>query len=213
MSPIRRTSNWETYVHLVKGNIGTGCLALPFCFSMLGPTWSVVGLGITGILCVYNMWLVVECKKRVPGSSTYGELGYAAFGKKGEFIVEFFLTLMQLSVCCVYFTFIGSNFSALLPSGGSLWTQKLIMLILICPIALLSQFRSIRQLTPFSLTATLLLIAALILIFMLCFSNILFEIAPAVPTADFSKIIAFFSITIYSFEGVKETSFYKYILL
>eukprot|EP01041_Mallomonas_annulata_P009708 gene9708-20185_t len=197
-----RTSNWETFVHLVKGNVGTGCLALPFCFSMLGPFWSIIGLGITGTVCVYNMWLVVECKNSLVGAHTYGELGFAAFGKNGEFIVESFLILMQLSVCCVYFTFIGSNINALLPNGGSLFYQQIIMTILIFPIAILSQLKSIRQLAPLSVFATLILCIALGIIFIICCERIMTNDHTILPVADFSKMISFFTITIYSFEGV-----------
>ena len=67
-----QTTNLETYLHLVKGNVGTGCLALPYCFSLLGPSWSILGLSITGFVCVYNMWLIVDCKRRLPGAITYG---------------------------------------------------------------------------------------------------------------------------------------------
>jgi len=188
-------------VHLVKGNIGTGCLALPFCFSMLGSFWSVIVLGVSGSLCVYNMWLVVQCKRRLLGANTYGELGYAAFGRKGELTIESFLTMMQLSVCCVYFTFIGSNINSLTPSGGSLSAQKLIMALLVIPIALIAQLRSIRQLVPLSMTATILLVVALGLIFFICTITIISEPQPTQPIFDTTKLISFFSITIFAFEG------------
>lgn len=198
-----RTTNWETYIHLVKGNIGTGCLALPFCFSMLGPGWSIVGLSVTGVFCVYNMWLIVDCKKRVAGATTYGELGYVAFGNTGELIVELFLSMMQLSICCVYFTFIGSNISSLLTGGGSLYSQNIIVLLLIIPIAWIAQIKSIRQLAPLTLAATALLCVALLCIFTICFSNIFSDQErPPVPVADFGKLISFFCVTIYSFEGI-----------
>jgi hypothetical protein len=102
-----KTSNWQTYILLVKGNIGPGCLALPFCFSMLGPYVSLSFVLFIGFFCVYNMWVLVKCKRKIPGIKTYGELASATLGRYGETIVEFFLALMQLSICCVYFSFIG----------------------------------------------------------------------------------------------------------
>lgn len=121
------TTDWETYILLVKGNIGpgticslcailivtflqmTGCLSLPFCFSLLGPVWSLPVLAVTGFFCVFNMWVLIDCKKKILGSSTYGELGLFAFGKKGEKLVEFLLMTMQLSICTVYFSFMGKS--------------------------------------------------------------------------------------------------------
>ena len=100
------TSTLQTYVLLVKGNIGPGCLALPFVFSMLGVVYSLPVLFVVGFFCVYNMWLVVECKKCFEDVKTYGELGLAAFGRSGEVLVEILLSMMQLSICCVYYTFL-----------------------------------------------------------------------------------------------------------
>jgi amino acid permease len=106
---MKGTTNWQTFVLLVKGNIGPGCLALPFCFSMLGPLLSLPILLTIGIFCVYNMWLLVHCKRNQPGVKTYGELGLTMFGRWGEMIIDFFLAVMQLGICCVYFSFIGAH--------------------------------------------------------------------------------------------------------
>ena len=109
-----KTNDFQTYILLVKGNIGPGCLALPYCFSMLGPFASFSLTLFIGFFCVYNMWILVKCKRTITGVKTYGELASATLGSWGEWIVEFFLALMQLSICCVYFSFIGLFISYLL---------------------------------------------------------------------------------------------------
>jgi amino acid permease len=78
---------------------------------MLGPSVSLGFVFFIGFFCVYNMWILVRCKRRIPGVKTYGELAAATLGRRGETLVEFFLALMQLSICCVYFSFIGMVFS------------------------------------------------------------------------------------------------------
>jgi amino acid permease len=74
---------------------------------MLGPYVSLGFVLFIGFFCVYNMWVLVRCKRKIPGVKTYGELASATLGHRGETMVEFFLALMQLSICCVYFSFIG----------------------------------------------------------------------------------------------------------
>lgn len=112
MSPLPKTvlmtTEWETFILLVKGNIGPGCLSLPFSFSLLGPIWSLPVLSVTGFFCVYNMLVLIDVKRKIPGAQTYGELGLFVFGKYGEGAVELLLMTMQLSICTVYFSFMGT---------------------------------------------------------------------------------------------------------
>lgn len=160
------TSAVQTYILLVKGNIGPGCLALPFVLSMLGPFVSLPVLGIVGFFCVYNMWLLVECKKSFVEVKTYGEMGLAAFGRRGEVLVEVFLSMMQLSICCVYYTFIANSLSPIIALSPSLITLLLIPFFVV-----ITQLRHMRHLAPLSLYAGVCLFVALVMIFGLCISR------------------------------------------
>jgi len=69
-------SNSETMLHLLKGSLGTGILAMPKAFYNAGYIVGVIATIIIGLLCIYCMRILVRseyelCKrKRVP-SMTY----------------------------------------------------------------------------------------------------------------------------------------------
>ena len=64
-----RTTPWQTYIHLVKGYVGPGCLSLPWAFSQLGVPLGVAATIALSILTSYNCWAVVRIKREHVGSS------------------------------------------------------------------------------------------------------------------------------------------------
>ena len=199
--PVPKTvlnSNWQTFFLLVKGNIGPGCLALPYSFSMLGATDSLRFLLVVAVLCITNMWLLVACKQKVPGVKTYGELGWYAFGRKGEVVIEVFLTVSQLSICCVYISFISNGIAPLV--GVS---NRAVIILLIAPMGIISQYRHMRELAPLSIVASVLLVCALCIIGFICVHNLGHNGQPDnMPMFDSSKVVLFLVSTVYAFEGI-----------
>lgn len=59
------TSNLETIMHVVKANVGTGVLAMPFAFKKGGLILSSVALWVMGIICIHCMHLLLNCYKHV----------------------------------------------------------------------------------------------------------------------------------------------------
>lgn len=68
-------SNAETMLHLLKGSLGTGILAMPKAFYNAGYVVGLIATIIIGLLCIYCMRILVRseyelCKrKRVPSMS------------------------------------------------------------------------------------------------------------------------------------------------
>ena len=64
-----QTTVWQTFVHLVKGYIGPGCLSLPWAMSQLGI---IPGVVLCFGLCAwssYNCWIVVHLKRQLMSSN------------------------------------------------------------------------------------------------------------------------------------------------
>jgi len=86
--------NFETLVHLLKGSLGTGILAMPNAFYNSGLLVGVIATIIIGILCTYCLHILVKaqyklCKRlRVPILSYPNSMKYAL--EKGPQCVRWF---------------------------------------------------------------------------------------------------------------------------
>lgn len=71
-------------IHLLKGNIGTGILAMPDAFRNAGLIIGLLGTLMMGAICTHCMHMLVRCahelcrKKRV-GAMSFAEVVEAAF--------------------------------------------------------------------------------------------------------------------------------------
>ena len=56
-----KTSNLETLMLIIKANIGTGILAIPFIFKNMGLALGPVFLLMIGFVCLHCMHIIVDC--------------------------------------------------------------------------------------------------------------------------------------------------------
>lgn len=217
---MRNTSNLQTVIVMVKGNIGPGCLALPFFFSLIGPILSIPVIFFIGSMCVYNMWLLVHIKNHLMVRNpdlkvqTYGDLGLLIFGKSGRTFVEFCLAFMQLSICCIYVSFVSNNVAAMLcnidPFFCSVTAIRLLMASLGLPLMLfLYHLRSMDQLVTLSFTGCICIGLGMIVITVLCILRFdhsstgdLKEYSSAVDEVQLSQVSLFVASTVYAYEGI-----------
>uniref|UniRef100_A0A8D9BW74 Amino acid transporter transmembrane domain-containing protein n=1 Tax=Cacopsylla melanoneura TaxID=428564 RepID=A0A8D9BW74_9HEMI len=54
------TTNIETYIHFIKGSIGTGCLAMPSGFKQVGYIFGLMFGIFTAALCMLTLHLLVN---------------------------------------------------------------------------------------------------------------------------------------------------------
>lgn len=57
------TTNCQTMMHLLKGNIGSGILAMPSAFSNAGLLVGTIALPIMGIFCIHCMHMLLSCNR------------------------------------------------------------------------------------------------------------------------------------------------------
>ncbi|XP_033632317.1 proton-coupled amino acid transporter 1-like isoform X2 [Asterias rubens] len=126
------TTDMQTLMHLIKGNIGTGLLGLPFAVQNAGILLGPLGLAIMGVIAVNCMHIMVQvchdlCKRTNSVTLDYGEVaeqslkhGPVAWLQRrssiGRYIVNGFLVFSQLGLCCVYFLFMADNIRQYLAS-------------------------------------------------------------------------------------------------
>nr|CCA19625.1 Amino Acid/Auxin Permease (AAAP) Family putative [Albugo laibachii Nc14]CCA22875.1 Amino Acid/Auxin Permease (AAAP) Family putative [Albugo laibachii Nc14] len=214
-----------TIVHLCKGNIGPGAMSLPYGFARTGTYLSPVFFILVASLCTYNMDLLLFCKSTVNNQipMSFGQVGGEIFGKRGQVLINVFLVAMQLGICCVYFTFIATNLYAIIPERQVtllvtlylylvslsvfdyriqevIHERHLIIFIFPC-ILLLSWFRTLKRIIPFSGLANGAVAIGIIIVLYLSLTH---TSIPAVSSrrANWAAIPDFYGTAVYSFEGI-----------
>ncbi|XP_054245341.1 proton-coupled amino acid transporter 1-like [Indicator indicator] len=119
------TTWYQTLIHLLKGNIGTGLLGLPLAVKNAGILLGPLSLVVMGVVAVHCMSILVKCAHHFchrfqkqfldyGGAVVYGLEAspvswlrtHAVWGRR---VVALFLIVTQLGFCCVYFVFLADN--------------------------------------------------------------------------------------------------------
>ncbi|XP_070515233.1 proton-coupled amino acid transporter-like protein CG1139 [Cardiocondyla obscurior] len=166
------TTNAETMLHLLKGSLGTGILAMPKAFDNAGYIVGVIATIIIGLLCIYCMRILIRseyelCKrKRVP-SLSYPATAEAAlldgpmflrrFSKASIHIINVFLLIYQMGTCCVYIVFISKNLQSGLEDLSIELDLKIYMAIVLLPLIAVNYIRNLKFLAPFSTLANIIM--------------------------------------------------------
>ena len=86
---------------------GNAYLSIPNTFMFAGVIGGMLMFGLVGLLNCYTMILNLRVADKYPKIGTYSKLSLKVMGKKGKFIVDICIWIMQLSCCISYLYFIG----------------------------------------------------------------------------------------------------------
>lgn len=119
-----KTNYAQSLMHMIKGNLGTGILAMPASFAHCGLINAVIGLPVLCLIATYCVHLLVRSSQHLEGKTKWLNLEYAELAK-GSFkagpswmkswsspmctIVDAVLIISQMGICCVYIVFIVDN--------------------------------------------------------------------------------------------------------
>ncbi|PSN54890.1 Proton-coupled amino acid transporter-like protein [Blattella germanica] len=142
------TTNMETLLHLLKGSLGTGILAMPNAFHHAGYVLGIVGTLFIGLICTYCIHQLVKselelCKRRRIASLNYPDTASAAM-EDGPVLFQ---------KCAPY----AGNIKEVV----DMYVQpaldvRLYMVMLLLPLILINWVRNLKYLAPFSTLANLL---------------------------------------------------------
>ncbi|XP_047364314.1 proton-coupled amino acid transporter-like protein CG1139 [Vespa velutina] len=164
------TSNAETLIHLLKGSLGTGILAMPNAFCNSGLATGAVATVIIGTLCTYCLHVLVRaqyklCKRlRVPILSYPMSMKYALeqgpqcikwFSPYAPGLVDGFMITYQLGICCVYILFVARNIKQVADQYWEPLDIEIHTSILLLPLILMNYIRNLKLLAPFSTLANI----------------------------------------------------------
>ncbi|XP_049867849.1 proton-coupled amino acid transporter-like protein pathetic isoform X1 [Pectinophora gossypiella] len=211
------TSNFDTLIHLLKGNIGTGILAMPDAFKNAGLIFGVFGTLLMGAICTHCMHILVECSHElcirnqrpalsfsevVEDAVASGPVFLRPYAKKMKNVVNVFLVITQLGFCCVYFLFVATNLQDTIPLSHKTHLGVYCYLALLFPaMFVLTMLKNLKYLTPVSLIAAIMTAWGLVITFYYILQDL-----PRTSTvksfASWRQLPLYFGTAIYAFEGI-----------
>lgn len=203
----KQLSPLDATIHLVKGNLGPGCLNLPHAFSLIG--WAL-GSGLFVLIAlqgIYSMCLLLYCKnllqERHNDSSinTFMDVARKALGFGGGRVVEIFLFVSQGGVCCVFLSLISTNLRSAIPDLSAVSSVLIVTLGLMGMVRL----RFLKDLFWLCATANAFMVTAILTAAIAGLMNYVeHRPNPAVVAANATpfSIITFTSDMFYAFEGI-----------
>jgi len=212
-----------TLMHILKGNVGTGLLALPLAVKNAGLLGGPLGLLFVSVLAIHCMHLLAEnalilaSRHKSTNIDYAGTLGLAVrhgsirslqpFHRMANRAVNLFIFITQFGFCCVYFVFMAENLVQVLEffDVQNLPSERIMTLILAAPIFSLCLINSLDTLAPFSLLANLAVTASVGIIFFFCTSYL--SVNPStIPHLDmYASLATFptaFGSAVFAFEGI-----------
>ncbi|XP_012544828.1 proton-coupled amino acid transporter 1 [Bombyx mori] len=211
------TSYWDTLLHIFKGNISSGLLAMGDAFKNGGIVFAPIMTAILGVICVHAQHLLLNGSEemhrqtkqdRPPG---FAETVYLAFAKGPlrlrplattmKIVVNFFLCITQLGFCCVYIVFIANNIKLICDHYEVHIDLSIHMIIVVIPVLLACMVRNLKYLTPFSTIANIMMAVGVSVVIYQATLDL-----PSVHTrnyiASWQQLPLYFGTAVYAFEGI-----------
>ncbi|XP_055297032.1 proton-coupled amino acid transporter-like protein CG1139 [Sitodiplosis mosellana] len=169
-------SNTDTIVHLLKGSLGTGILAMPKAIYHAGYITGTVGTFLIGMMCVYCVQMLLKshyelCKRRKIPQMDYttiaenavleGPKSISKYAPVVKHMANAFLLMCQIGGCCIYVVFIAANIKSIVDYATDTTTDvRLFMVIILLPIIFLNWIRNYKHLAPLSTLANIVTIVS-----------------------------------------------------
>ncbi|XP_012551797.1 proton-coupled amino acid transporter-like protein pathetic isoform X2 [Bombyx mori] len=215
------TSDMDTLIHLLKGSLGSGILAMPIAFKNAGLFFGLFATFAIGAICTYCVHVLVKtahelCRRMQKPSLGFAETAEAAFlsgppsmhkfSRLAKAMVNWFLVLDLLGCCCVYIVFVSKNVSQVVDyyaEGTSFHNLhiRVYMAALLPFLIMMNLIRNLKYLAPFSMIANVLVGTGMGITFYYLFQDIP-SVSERDSFAEISTLPIFFGTAIFALEGI-----------
>ncbi|XP_025831950.1 proton-coupled amino acid transporter-like protein pathetic isoform X2 [Agrilus planipennis] len=210
------TSNLDTMIHLLKGNVGTGILAMPDAFRNAGWAVGTVGTLLMGIICTHCMHMLVKCSHDLCRRTNTAALNFAEvseyacqlgpeplrkYSRIFKISINSFLCITQIGFCCVYFVFVAANLQEVIKHYIVDISVHWYLVFLLPPMIVLNWLKNLKYLAPVSFFASILTCTGLAITFFYMLQG-LPNTSSIKASTNWSQFALFFGTAIYAFEGI-----------
>ncbi|XP_062562033.1 proton-coupled amino acid transporter-like protein CG1139 isoform X2 [Armigeres subalbatus] len=166
-----------TLIHMVKGSLGTGIMAMPLAFKNGGLAFGALGTVAICVIYTHCVHLLAgtsqkACKRnRVPmlGYSETVEIVFSNGPTKARFLskfttgfVDIMILIQSVLTCCLFLIFIAKSIHDVVYNQlGVEWDVRYYILMVVVPVIFITQIRELKYLVPISLIANALLICSI----------------------------------------------------
>ncbi|CAG9831223.1 unnamed protein product [Diabrotica balteata] len=207
-------------VHIIKGSLGIGIFSVPRAFKTAGLLVGTIGTIFVGILCTYNVHLLVRASHKICIRTRTPSLGFsetveAIFHTGPSWIrpwafcakvfIEIALGLTYYLSAAVYVVLISESLAKLIApyyppaADWGLYFKLIALAILLC----LCQIRELKHLVPLSLTANITIVIAFgITLYYIALTIQKVDIKERHLYTDVASLPTFISTVLFSIEGI-----------
>ncbi|XP_067003578.2 proton-coupled amino acid transporter-like protein pathetic isoform X2 [Anabrus simplex] len=213
------TTDLDTLVHLLKGCLGSGILAMPLAFYNAGLLFGIIATMLIVVICTHCVHILVKCahilcqRIKVP-SLGFSDVAEAAFSAGPPTVrkwsgfaggcINLFLAVDLLGCCCVYVVFITKNIQQVVEYYTEIgWPIQYYMVIVAPFLVTLNMVPNLKYLAPFSMLANTLMAVGLGITFYYIFSDLPSITNSGLPNfSSWSQLPLFFGTVIFALEGI-----------
>lgn len=218
------TSDMDTLIHLLKGSLGSGILAMPLAFLNAGLYFGLAATFGIGLVCTYCVHILVKtahelCRRTKTPALGFAETAEAAFlagpaqvhkfSRLAKAMVNSFLVIDLLGCCCVYIVFAAKNIKQVvdhhaantcdwLPQDADI---RVYMVVLLPLLILMNLVRNLKYLAPFSMVANVLVGTGMGITFYYLLQDIP-NVSTRIAMAGINRLPTFFGTAIFALEGI-----------
>uniref|UniRef100_A0A182K1E2 Amino acid transporter transmembrane domain-containing protein n=1 Tax=Anopheles christyi TaxID=43041 RepID=A0A182K1E2_9DIPT len=206
-----------TIIHMLKGSLGTGILAMPSAFRNGGLVFGIIGTTLVGIIYAHCVYLLVStsqksCKRtRVPvlGFSEtaqsvfrHGPTATQRFANAAKAYIDYSLLIVSFFSVCVYLLFIATTLRDVMNSElGIDWDTRIYILLTALPLIFVTQVRDLRYLVPFSALANALILITFGITLYYIFREPI-DLSNRELFPEITALPSFFGTVVYAVEGI-----------
>lgn len=211
-------SNFGTLIHLVKGSLGTGIMAIPLAFKNGGLFFGAIGIIAVCLLYVHCVDLLVgtahkACKRyRIPTLGfaetadtvlVNGPPAVRRFANFSRNYIDGMLVFHSLLIFCLFQIFIAASLRDVINNQLQItWSTGVYVAFVTVPIALIIQIRVLKYLVPFSaLSNALMIIAFGITLYFLVNEPVSLDNRNLWP--EWSRLPFFVSTILFAIQGIR----------